>query len=55
MDINLQIQGIKTELDNMKLLLESIEMQNNNIMNQMMMNNLIGDLILNLSIQMFKD
>ena len=53
MDINIQIQGIKTELDNMKLLIENIEMQNNNIMNPMMMNNSLGDQMLNLSIQMF--
>ena len=52
MDINMQIQGIKTEFYSMKLQIENIEMQNNNIMNKMMMNNPIGDQMLNLSIQM---
>ena len=54
MDIGLQIQGIKTFLDNMKLQVENIEMQNNNAMNPMMMNQ-IGDQLLNLSIQMLNN
>ena len=51
MDINLQIQGIKSTIDNMKLQIENIEIQNNNPMFQMMMNP-VGDQLLNLSIQM---
>ena len=54
MDIGLQIQGIKTFFDNMKLQVENIEMQNNNAMNPMMMNQ-IGDQLLNLSIQMLNN
>ena len=54
MDIGLQIQGIKTFIDNMKLQVENIEMQNNNIMNPLMMNQ-IGDQLLNLSIQMLNN
>ena len=50
MDTYLQIQGIKLQLDNAKSQLESIEKQNNNVMNNMM-NNPIGDQLLNLSIQ----
>ena len=52
MDISLQIQGIKTFIDNMKLQVENIEIQNNNnAMNPLMMNQ-IGDQLLNLSVQM---
>ena len=51
MDINLQIKGIKSTIDNMKLQIENIEIQNNNPMFQMMMNP-VGDQLLNLSIQM---
>ena len=54
MDISLQIQGIKTFLDNMKLQVENIEMQNNNAMNPLMMNQ-IGEQLLNLSIQMLNN
>ena len=54
MDIGLQIQGIKTFIDNMKLQVENIEMQNNNAMNPLMMNQ-IGDQLLNLSIQMLNN
>ena len=54
MDISLQIQGIKTFIDNMKLQMENIEMQNNNAMNPLMMNQ-IGDQLLNLSIQMLNN
>ena len=54
MDISLQIQGIKTFIDNMKLQIENIEMQNNNAMNPLMMNQ-IGDQLLNLSIQMLNN
>ena len=54
MDISLQIQGIKTFLDNMKLQVENIEIQNNNAMNPLMMNQ-IGDQLLNLSIQMLNN
>ena len=54
MDIGLQIQGIKTFIDNMKLQIENIEMQNNNAMNPLMMNQ-IGDQLLNLSIQMLNN
>ena len=54
MDIGLQIQGIKTFIDNMKLQVENIEMQNNNVMNPLMMNQ-IGDQLLNLSIQMLSN
>ena len=54
MDIGLQIQGIKTFIDNMKLQVENIEIQNNNIMNPLMMNQ-IGDQLLNLSIQMLNN
>jgi len=54
MDISLQIQGIKTFLDNMKLQVENIEMQNNNAMNSLMMNQ-IGEQLLNLSIQMLNN
>ena len=53
MDINLQIQGIKTFLDNMKLQVENIEMQNNT-MNPLMMNQ-IGEQLLNISIQMLNN
>ena len=55
MDINLQIQGIKSTIDNMKLQIENIEIQNNNPMFQMMMNQnqvSVYDQLLNLSIQM---
>ena len=45
----LQIQGIKSQVNNMKLQLENIEMQNNN---GFMMPNPFGDQLLNLSIQM---
>ena len=51
MDINLQIQGIKSTIDNMKLQIENIEIQNNNPLLQMMKNQ-VGDQLLNLSIQM---
>ena len=51
MDANIQIQGIKSQIDNMKLQIENIEMQNNNMMNQMMMNP-IGDQLSILSIQL---
>ena len=54
MDIGLQIQGIKTFIDNMKLQVENIEMQNNNAMNPLMLNQ-IGDQLLNLSIQMLSN
>ena len=54
MDISLQIQGIKTFIDNMKLQVENIEIQNNNAMNPLMMNQ-IGDQLLNLSIQMLNN
>ena len=55
MDIDLQIQGIKTFIDNMKLQVENIEIQNNNnAMNPLMMNQ-IGDQLLNLSIQMLNN
>ena len=54
MDIGLQIQGIKTFKDNMKLQIENIEMQNNNAMNPLMMNQ-ISDQLLNLSIQMLNN
>ena len=54
MDIGLQIQGIKTFIDNMKLQIENIEIQNNNAMNPLMMNQ-IGDQLLNLSIQMLNN
>ena len=54
MDIGLQIQGLKTFIDNMKLQIENIEMQNNNAMNPLMMNQ-IGDQLLNLSIQMLNN
>ena len=54
MELGLQIQGIKTFLDNMKLQVENIEMQNNNAMNPLMMNQ-IGDQLLNLSIQMLNN
>ena len=54
MDINLQIQGIKTFIDNMKLQVENIEMQNYNAMNPLMMNQ-IGEQLLNLSIQMLNN
>ena len=54
MDIGLQIQGIKTFIDNMKLQIENIEMQNNNAMNPLIMNK-IGDQLLNLSIQMLSN
>ena len=49
MDTNLQIQGIKSQVNNMKLQIENIEMQNNN---GFMMQNPIGEQLLNLSIQM---
>ena len=55
MDINLQIQGIKSSINNMKLQIENIEIQNNNPMFQMMMNQnqvSVYDQLLNLSIQM---
>ena len=55
MDIGLQIQGIKTFIDNMKLQIENIEIQNNNAMNPLMMMNQIGDQLLNLSIQMLNN
>ena len=54
MDIDLQIQGIKTFIDNMKLQIENIEIQNNNAMNPLIMNQ-IGDQLLNLSIQMLNN
>ena len=54
MDIGLQIQGIKTFIDNMKLQVENIEIQNNNAINPLMMNQ-IGDQLLNLSIQMINN
>ena len=54
MELGLQIQGIKSFLDNMKLQVESIEMQNNNAMNPLMMNQ-IGDQLFNLSIQMLNN
>ena len=54
MDIGLQIQGIKTFIDNMKLQIENIEIQNNNAMNPLIMNQ-IGDQLLNLSIQMLNN
>ena len=55
MDIGLQIQGIKTFIDNMKLQIENIEMQNNNAMMNPLMMNQIGDQLLNLSIQMLNN
>ena len=41
MDIGLQIQGIMTFLDNMKLQVENIEIQNNNAINPLMMIKLV--------------
>ena len=49
MNTILQIQGIKSQVNNMKLQIENIEMQNSN---GFMMQNPIGDQLLNLSIQM---
>ena len=53
MDANFQMQGIKSQIDNMKFQIENIEAQNNNMMNPMMQTNQIGDQILILSMQMF--
>ena len=53
MDSSLQMQGIKTQLENMKLQIDNIEIQNNNIMNQMMMNNSIGDQLFILAYKCF--
>ena len=49
MDANFQMQGIKSQIDNMKFQIENIEAQNNNMMNPMMQTNQIGDQILILS------
>ena len=49
MDTTLQIQGIKTHIDNIKLQIDNIEMQNNNAL---MIINPISDQLLNLSMQM---
>ena len=51
MDLDLHIEGVKSQLDSMKLLIENIEMQKNAVMNPMMVNP-IEDQLLNLSIQM---
>ena len=53
MELGLQIQGLKTFLDYMKLQVENIEMQNNT-MNPLMMNQ-IGEQLLNISIQMLNN
>ena len=46
MDTTLQIQGIKTHIDNIKLQIDNIEIQNNNTL---MIINPISDQLLNLS------
>ena len=51
-DIQIQIQTLKSQIENMKLQIDNIEMQNQN-MNQMMMGSIIGEQLLNLSIQLF--
>ena len=51
MDTNFQIQGIKSQIDNMKFQIENIETQYNNMMNLMMLGQ-IGDQLLALSMQM---
>ena len=56
MDTNLQIQGIKSQIENMKLSIEIIENQNfisMNPMGSMSMSNPTGEQLLILSIQMF--
>ena len=49
MDTSLQMQGIKLQIDHMKMQIENIITQNNN---RLMLENIIGDQLLNLSIQM---
>ena len=54
MDSNNQIQSLKSQIENMKLQIDNIEMQNNNrnMMNSMTIDSQIGELLLNLCIQM---
>ena len=53
MELNIQIQAIKSQIESMKFQIDNIELQNNNIKGSMMSDNPIGEQLLNLSMQMF--
>ena len=53
MELNIQIQAIKSLIESMKFHIDNIELQNNNIKGSMMSDNQIGEQLLNLSMQMF--
>ena len=49
MELNFQIEALKSQIENIKLQLDNIEMQNKSLM----MSNPIGEQLINISIQMF--